>query len=479
MSKIGLNFRLDAKDCGPGIGILGEVYSYEGRPQGSALFLTASEPTEVASGQQLEVFFGGSSDEYYRWWCQHKCGVPLGTMTVMLVGAEHRLEFGSDLVMLKQYEFIDPWKARDLGGRGRPDGWTAQVWRSVCKRITHIITEAWIPMGVEEPRVRPPQAPGIPTPPPEVGDQRATQSLAAALDVGAVPDEMLSREELIQQLGDARAELERQPKRQKVEVGQPMEGQDGNQAKLAKHILEKGEAMQAGALAARPRKHKPHQLLKTLLHGEKSSEVIVLSDDDLEQPDARTGLTKPQKTAREQPGRLAHSMLVTMQEQSALSSGHVAAQDSYILLPPVSNAFLTTVFARRHPQATQNIRTWRELQTTTQVLDFLVRGCFLQAADMLAQRIKALEMSVLQGTWQEARWLELVPQETLGSVHTSELRQAMQMEKQDRTLHQNRSSMPSTSMGSQGLNAQQEHGQQQDRRWSGMGKGKGRKGGRK
>ena len=39
---------------------------------------------------------------------------------------------------------------------------------------------------------------------------------------------------------------------------------------------------------------------------------------------------------------------------------------------------------------------------------------------------------MLQGSWQEARWLELVPQETLGAAQSSEIRQAMRMEKQDR-----------------------------------------------
>ena len=209
MHSCGVDYPCEAKLCGPGTGLIGGVFDYKGQPQGFALFLAASEPIEVAGGFQIECFFAGSSDDYFRWWAEQKCRIPLGTTTVMLDNASHRPDHGSDLVHLHDFKFIDPWKVKLLGSKARPDAWTSLAWRSTCRTITKIIEEAWLPMGVTKVTQRVPQEPGPPTPSGAGEDARGRQALAAALDMEGLPDEMLSREELSHQLASARAELDR------------------------------------------------------------------------------------------------------------------------------------------------------------------------------------------------------------------------------------------------------------------------------
>jgi len=66
-------------------------------------------------------------------------------------------------------------------------------------------------------------------------------------------------------------------------------------------------------------------------------------------------------------------------------------------------------------------RTQRELKVSTTLLDLMVNGQGPEAADILAQRIKALEKSVSDGNqWRKARHLELVEGEDSALVDQGE-----------------------------------------------------------
>ena len=51
----------------------------------------------------------------------------------------------------------------------------------------------------------------------------------------------------------------------------------------------------------------------------------------------------------------------------------------------------------------------RELQAWCLTLDLLARGLSAQAADLVAQRVKAIERSVVDGHWSRAQHLEIMP----------------------------------------------------------------------
>jgi hypothetical protein len=60
-----------------------------------------------------------------------------------------------------------------------------------------------------------------------------------------------------------------------------------------------------------------------------------------------------------------------------------------------------------------NQRTQREMRIWSEVLDMLAMGRGSTAADLVAQRLKALEQSVVDGnTWKKAKFLELVAEES-------------------------------------------------------------------
>ena len=57
------------------------------------------------------------------------------------------------------------------------------------------------------------------------------------------------------------------------------------------------------------------------------------------------------------------------------------------------------------------LRTAREMETLALVLDSLADGSFGAAADLVAQRLKALERSTWDGHWERAQWVELLEPE--------------------------------------------------------------------
>ena len=53
----------------------------------------------------------------------------------------------------------------------------------------------------------------------------------------------------------------------------------------------------------------------------------------------------------------------------------------------------------------------RDTQTLCAVLDQIAHGKVLEAADVLAQRLKALELAAEEGGWASAQYFELIPQD--------------------------------------------------------------------
>ena len=106
------------------------------------------------------------------------------------------------------------------------------------------------------------------------------------------------------------------------------------------------------------------------------------------------------------PGRLAARMLLQMHRKSALSS--VGAKLGKNRTPAAAVHYYQTMMTPSLG-AKLNIRTARELRTTCTVLDLLARHRPAHAADILSQRVKALERSCREGHWGSAQFLELIP----------------------------------------------------------------------
>ena len=87
-------------------------------------------------------------------------------------------------------------------------------------------------------------------------------------------------------------------------------------------------------------------------------------------------------------------------------------------------AYLETVFNQRYGKDAVGLRTSRKMRTIAEAVDALVEGDVLRAGDLLIQRFKALETSVIDGTWLRARHHELIPEEGVGLASAAE-RQAI------------------------------------------------------
>ena len=67
-----------------------------------------------------------------------------------------------------------------------------------------------------------------------------------------------------------------------------------------------------------------------------------------------------------------------------------------------------------------SVRTARELRTLMVCLDLLARNNPARAADVVCQRVKALERATREGGWTTAQFLELIPAETASLLDRDE-----------------------------------------------------------
>ena len=74
------------------------------------------------------------------------------------------------------------------------------------------------------------------------------------------------------------------------------------------------------------------------------------------------------------------------------------------------------------------------MRTIAEAVDALVEGDVLRAGDLLIQRFKALETSVIDGTWLRGRHHELIPEEGVGLASAAERQAISRLELERRKL---------------------------------------------
>eukprot|EP00971_Amphidinium_carterae_P320702 6374350-Amphidinium_carterae.1 len=120
-----------------------------------------------------------------------------------------------------------------------------------------------------------------------------------------------------------------------------------------------------------------------------------------------------------------------------LSLGNLGLRETSEMdpMPNILAHYVEVVLNRKMPYAATNLRTWRELRTLAAAGDALLAGRALQALDFITQRIKALELNLVQGSWSQARFLEVLAPEHVGAVGVPELQMAARAERTERNLH--------------------------------------------
>ena len=125
--------------------------------------------------------------------------------------------------------------------------------------------------------------------------------------------------------------------------------------------------------------------------------------------------------AQRHPGRLAARLMRKMQTVVGFGGGAVnKSLENGEKYPTVAHMYYVAMMSPSlRDRWTQ--RTQRELKVNASLLDLLADDQRLQALDVLAQRMKALERSVYDGnTWRKAKFLELVPEDEVSLVDRGE-----------------------------------------------------------
>eukprot|EP00438_Fugacium_kawagutii_P031009 Skav224082 [mRNA] locus=scaffold942:224151:230115:+ [translate_table: standard] len=140
--------------------------------------------------------------------------------------------------------------------------------------------------------------------------------------------------------------------------------------------------------------------------------------------------------AQRYPGRLATRLLQKM-ERATRFEGAIETQTGTRngRVKPCAVTYLLTILA---PSLREkwNVRSQREMRVLSEILDQLAAGRGSTAADIVAQRLKALEQSVQDGNgWRKAKYLELVAEETSMTDRGEEQMMQKEVELEEKFRH--------------------------------------------
>jgi hypothetical protein len=153
-----------------------------------------------------------------------------------------------------------------------------------------------------------------------------------------------------------------------------------------------------------------------------SSPLVCSSSEDFADLDAQGGGLSEKRVhfrrlAKKTPGRLAARMLSQFKEQLGT---HFGGADDEDVLPALAVRYLMTIWLPQNPVRVVGEERFRELRTLAECVDLVVKGCTVEALDMLSQRLKACLLSIRDGHTRASRFLELLPLESAGSAVSPE-----------------------------------------------------------
>ena len=158
-----------------------------------------------------------------------------------------------------------------------------------------------------------------------------------------------------------------------------------------------------------------------------SSETSISSDSsDFRRARGRHGGSSILSTARQSPGQLAESCISQMRDYL---TGRVGAPLDEETARSVFGPYLTSVLLPS--LSNPSLRNTRELQTLAMGLDALMEGRLAEAADIFAQRFKAVETATQDGNWDVGKHFEMIPEARVSTVTKRERDKAVADERAD------------------------------------------------
>ena len=103
-------------------------------------------------------------------------------------------------------------------------------------------------------------------------------------------------------------------------------------------------------------------------------------------------------------------------------------------MSPIATVYVTSVMFTQLGREKMGLRNSREAQTLAYAMDSLLRGEPSACMDILAQRLKALEGSIVDSNWNVARWMELIPTGEAQLSSQEETQRVQKIESAERAL---------------------------------------------
>ena len=132
------------------------------------------------------------------------------------------------------------------------------------------------------------------------------------------------------------------------------------------------------------------------------------------------------------PGRLAARTLQQMGDCVG-RDGEAKSWDKDSVPASAKSYFIRVL--KPNTERVSSLRNVREMHAMAVLLDHLALGRTKAAADVAAQRLKALELASTSGNWDSAQYLELVPAESATLVNKEEEYNAKRETEFHRRLH--------------------------------------------
>ena len=416
------------------------VYDDQGRQQGRALLQLSSRTIEdeAEEGQTWKGRLLAVEDGYYAWWVKHT--YPYELLPFHFCGRQvHKCQvktFFRDPIHVDVFRVLPEDSYKELT-------WLTDEHRNEINAKIEV-------KAVADPGPRGGDPRGSGEAEPRGGavkpGEEGIRGLAEAL--GEHPRGAVEKEKIKQ-----KRKAEEEPEREKA---------SGSKALGLRGILSEREAPQpsGGALKIshgekkKPDKEKKKKKKKKKDKGKKARKEKVDEESSSEEPEESSssssssdeslfrlaalpqGVDRIHRIHEKRPGALANMTLKRCQELLERAVGRGAAQKE-TELPAVARAYLSQIYLNRHNEASIGLRNLRELRTLSTLIDYLAMNDPLRALDVAVQRVKSIELFVVQGQWNQASLLELIlPEDEQRAWSREELKAAQQEHKADMKLVQ-------------------------------------------
>ena len=439
------------------------VFDQDGNPQGQVLWVTRSVGAKAKEGIWLECRLVACSDPHLKWWLKEGDGKDYGRIFGLHLCTKERAgckktkgdkdgEFHTDYFRILTTSDVTSKKVTWMRSR--------EVKADIDAEIGRLEGQKEKPAGKASSSKKRPLAESSE----EGNDLEVEPAEAEGEGKGAPVKEDLKR--LRKELGDeARDDKKDREKRQKRKEKPLPEGKKGEEKEDRRKLSADKKGSRASvnwfgqkkpsrstttesektlestdSREGRRRKKKKVKKKKARRKGDEDDrgpygvgrkEKFVgshsdKSDDSLSEgqvfraaPSDKSRQLQLQEYAEEHPGRLASRLLRKMRTLLAREEGAMKDEGGQSLTPSTATSYFLTVMVPTY-QDKLNLRMKREMKTVARALDQVAAGQGPQAADTLAQRLKALELQVSDQSWSRAQHLELLPPEGAALVDKDE-----------------------------------------------------------